>query len=184
MLARLIRLLLGIFDRRVPVLDRCLTAMQDMITCVHREHPALLTRGITQSGTIARVLSVPNSHVIRSYRTAQYTCTAPVEFCAHDKNAAVGGGGVSSLLSQSAVLLSRSTSAHIKALWIHATLLRYIKPWTSNAVKSASEIAHRFASGGSSTGGNVDALDPCASRNSLFLFLRVSSPGKIINPQK
>ena len=32
--------------------------MQGMITCVHREHPALLTRGITQFGTIARVLSV------------------------------------------------------------------------------------------------------------------------------
>ena len=58
MLERLIRLLLGIFVRRVPVLDRCLTAMQGMITCVHRELPALLTRGITQSGTIARVLSV------------------------------------------------------------------------------------------------------------------------------
>ena len=58
MLERLIRLLLGIFVGRVPVLDRCLTAMQGMITCVHREIPALLTRGITQFGTIARVLSV------------------------------------------------------------------------------------------------------------------------------
>ena len=68
MLERLIRLLLGIFVGRVPVLDRCLTAMQCMIACVYRETPALLTRGITQFGTIARVLFVPPS----SYRV--YNC--------------------------------------------------------------------------------------------------------------
>ena len=50
----------GIFVGRVPVLDRCLAAMQGMITCAHREAPALLTCGITQFGTIARVLSVPH----------------------------------------------------------------------------------------------------------------------------
>ena len=48
----------GHLGRPRPALDRCLTAMQGMITCVHREPPALLIRGITQFGTIARVLSV------------------------------------------------------------------------------------------------------------------------------
>ena len=40
------------------VLANCLTAMHVMITGVTAQNPALLTRGTTQSGTIARVLSV------------------------------------------------------------------------------------------------------------------------------